>query len=278
VIVDTHVHVVAADQERYPLRPTGVTLDWFRTAPATVEDVLALMSAAGVDRAVLVQPMSAYGFDNRYVVDSARRHPDRVAGVVILDTADDAGGELRAMARDGVSGVRMFAIANPTLSRVDDPTAQPVWDVAGELALPVIVTILADQLPALRSMLERFPDVTVALDHCGFPDLSGGPPYEKAAGLFGLATLPNVCLKVSCHLLEQAEAAGDPRDLVDQLAGAFGADRLLWGSDYPQTHDRPYRALVDLGREACSRLSPAEQRRFLGENALRLWPRLGAGA
>ena len=243
-----------------------------------MEDFLELMTAAGVDRAVLVQPMSAYGFDNRYVIDAARMHSERLASVVILDTADDPARRLRAMASEGVSGVRLFAIGNPTLSRLDEPSALGLWEVAAELDLPVVVTILSDQLPELRAMLERFPEVTVALDHCGFPDLSGGPPYAQAADLFELATLPNISLKASCYLLEQAEAAGDPRDLVDRLAAAFGADRLLWGSDYPQTHDRPYAALVDMGRTACSRLSPADQRGFLGENALRLWPLLGGGA
>jgi L-fuconolactonase len=278
VIVDTHVHVVAADRARYPLRPTGVSLDWFREAPVTVEDVLELMTAAGVDRAVLVQPMSAYGFDNRYVIDAARAHSDRLASVVIIDTVDDPARRLRAMADEGVSGVRLFVIGNPTLARLDDPSALGVCEVAAELGFPVVVTVLPDQIPELRAMLERFPEVTVALDHCGFPDLSGGPPYPKAADLFELATLANVSLKASCYLLEQAEAAGDPRDLVDRLAAAFGADRLLWGSDYPQTHDRPYAALVDMGRAACSRLSPADQRGFLGENALRLWARLGGAA
>ena len=278
MIVDTHVHVVAAERERYPLRPAGISLDWFRDASVTVDDFLELMTAAGVDRAVLVQPMSAYGFDNRYVTDAARVHSERLASVVILDTADHPARRLRAMASEGVSGVRLFAIGNPTLPRLDDPSARGLWEVAAELGLPVVVTILSDQLPELRAMLERFPEVTVALDHCGFPDVSGGPPYPQAADLFELATLPNVVLKASCHLLEQAEAAGDPRDLVDCLVAAFGGDRLLWGSDYPQTHDRPYAALLDLGRAACSRLSPADQRGFLGENALRLWPRLGGGA
>jgi predicted TIM-barrel fold metal-dependent hydrolase len=278
VIVDTHVHVVAADRERYPLRPTGISLDWFREAPVAVEDFLTLMTAAGVDRAVLVQPMSAYGFDNRYVIDATRTHSDRLASVVIVDTADDPARRLRAMANEGVSGVRLFAIGNPTLRRLDDAEALRLWEASAELDLPVVVTILSDQLPELRAMLERFPDASVALDHCGFPDLSGGPPYANARGLFELATLPNVSLKLSGHLLEHADAAGDPRDLVDQLAAAFGAHRLLWGSDYPQTHDRSYAALVELGRGACSRLPLADQRAFLGENALRLWPRLGGGA
>jgi len=278
VIVDTHVHVVGEDTERYPLHPTGMSLDWFRDAPVTVEDFLEIMTAAGVDRAVLVQPMSAYGFDNRYVIDSTRAHPERLASVVIIDTADDPARRLRAMADNGVSGVRLFTIGNPTLSRLDDPDALGLWEVAAELHLPVIATILSNQLPELRAMLERFPEAQVALDHCGFPDVSDGPPYAKAADLFGLATLPNVNLKVSSHLLEQVEATGDPRDLVDQLTAAFSPDRLLWGSDYPQTHDRPYHALFELGRTACSHLPPSDQRGFLGENALRLWPQLGSPA
>src|SRR5262249_33435379 len=156
------------------------------------------------------------------------------ASVVIIDADDEPGRRLRSMAQEGVSGVRLLAIGNPTLPHLDDPKALALCEVADELDLPVIATVLADQLPELHAMLQRFPDVTVALDHCGFPDLSGGPPYAKAADLFDLAPLPNISLKVSCHLLEQAEATGDPRDLVDRLAGAFSADRLLWGSDYPQ--------------------------------------------
>jgi L-fuconolactonase len=278
VIVDTHVHVVAADTRRYPLCPTGPDLDWFREAPVTVEGFLALMTAAGVDRAVLVQPMSAYGFDNRYVIDSARTHAGRLASVVIVETADDPARRLRAMAGEGVSGVRVFAIGNPKLGRLDDPRSLVLWETAAELELVVVVTILPPQLPELRAAAERFPEVTVALDHCAFPDLSSGPPYVKAGELFELATMPNVHLKVSSHLLEQAESADDPRDLIDRLAAVFGADRLLWGSDFPQTHDRSYVELLALGRTACSRLSPADQRRFLGENALRLWPRLGGAA
>jgi predicted TIM-barrel fold metal-dependent hydrolase len=182
------------------------------------------------------------------------------------------------MAEEGVSGVRLFAIGNPTLDRLDDSNAVGVCAVAAELGLRVVVTILSNQLPGLRVLLERFPDTTIVLDHCGFPDLSGGAPYAKAGDLFALATMPNVVLKVSGYLLGQAEATGDPRDLVDQLAAAFGPDRLLWGSDYPQTHDRSYTGLLELGRAACSRLAPADQRAFLGENALRLWPRLGGRA
>lgn len=275
MIVDTHVHVIAADHDRYPLNPTGVDTGWVRQAPVTVEEYADLMDGAGVRRAVLVQAYGAYGHDNRYAVDAAASRPDRFASVVIIDTDHDPdpAARLRAMAEhDGVGGVRLFAIAGAMAARLDDPRTYPLWEMAVELDLRIVVALLAPQLPQLKVLLRRFPEVPVALDHCGFPDVAGGPPYPGAAPLFELAPLSNLNLKVTCNLLEYVvTAGGDPRDLVERLAEVFGAERLLWGSDFSHTHDRPYSALVELGRFACSRLATAERRAFLGENALRLW-------
>jgi L-fuconolactonase len=88
-----------------------------------------------------------------------------------------------------------------------------------------------------------------------------------------MAALPNLHLKVTSPVLAAARV-GDACDLVNRLAGIFGGERILWGSDYPQTHDRPYAALVDLGRDACRGLPPPDQALFLGDNAVRLWPTL----
>src|SRR3954467_15614136 len=53
VIVDTHVHVIAKDHVRYPLRPSGVGSPWFREHPIDAAEYAAIASAAGVERAVL---------------------------------------------------------------------------------------------------------------------------------------------------------------------------------------------------------------------------------
>ena len=70
MIVDTHVHVVAPDGLRYPLRPSGVGSQWFREHPVSAEEYAATAVAAGVDRAVLVQAHGAYGSDNSYVLET----------------------------------------------------------------------------------------------------------------------------------------------------------------------------------------------------------------
>ena len=269
MVVDTHVHVVG-DEARYPLHPAGVGSNWFREMPVDVRRYSTLMDEAGVDRAVLVQAMGAYGFDNDYVLDAAATDPSRFKSVVIVDVAGDpdaAAAKLRTLATGrGADGVRLFALGDDWIGA---PEAEVIWRTAADLGLFVVATLLSPQLPSLDRALARFPNMRVALDHCGFPDTRGGPSYPGAESLFALADHANLHLKVSCHILGTID---EPAEFVDRLAAVFGAGRLMWGSDFPQTHDRPYADLVDLGRRSCAGLTTRDQDAFLGGTAARLTP------
>jgi L-fuconolactonase len=270
LLVDTHTHVIAQNEARYPLQPSGhVAEPWYREAPCTVERLLSLMDDAGVDRAVLVQAFSAYGFDNRYTADSARAEPIRCTSVACIDVeAPEAVDLLRALVQgDGMRGLRWVALRGEGLA---EPRA--LWDAAAALGVPVVVTILADRLAELAEAVPRLPAVPIALDHCGFADFSAGVPDELEA----LASLPNVHLKVSTITLEAAARNGDTREMVCELAARFGSGRLMWGSDWSQTHHVPYRDLVETGRTAASRLSDDERTDFMGGTALGLWPELAS--
>jgi L-fuconolactonase len=279
VIVDTHVHVIAPDEARYPLRPTGVGSQWFREHPVSVEEFAATAGACGVDRAVLVQAFAAYGSDNSYVLDAVAAAPERFVSVGIIDPADpEAPATLRRLADvPGFSGVRLFGIGGDAPAWFDGAVGISLWEVAAELDLRLVATLLAPELPRLRRMMDRFPDVPVVLDHCGFPDLRGGPPFQNAGPLFALTDHERLHLKVTSHLLEEADqrSPGGAAAIVERLAADFGAERLVWGSDYSQTHDRSYAELVALGRGACAGLADDDQTAFLAGNALRLWPALG---
>jgi predicted TIM-barrel fold metal-dependent hydrolase len=243
VIVDSHVHVVSRDTTRYPLRPSGVGSDWYVSDPIDADGLRAEMAAAGVDRAVLVQAFGAYSTDNTYVLDAAAE--TGFPAVVIVETA----AELRRLAAgDGVvAGVRMFAIGDRL--RLDDVD---LWQSAADLGITVVVATLPEGLPALASMLDRFPGTAVALDHCGFAGI------DELLPLSGFA---NLHLKVTPHV----------RVPLDALAASFGSKRLVWGSDFPQTHDRPYGDLAAQGRHLASQL-PGAAAAFLGDTAQRLWP------
>jgi predicted TIM-barrel fold metal-dependent hydrolase len=78
-IFDIHPHVVSHDRDRYPLsRVYGAVANYVTERPLDTDHMLAEMDAAGVAKSVLIQASTAYGYDNRYVADSAAAHPDRI--------------------------------------------------------------------------------------------------------------------------------------------------------------------------------------------------------
>ncbi len=155
----------------------------------------------------------------------------------------------------------------------DGDAGAALWDTAVDLDLRIVATLLAPELPRLSTMLARHPDVPVVLDHCGFPDLRGGPSFPGWRRCSRWPDTP-VCTSRSRRTSSKPRA-NMRRRFVEHLADTFGADRLVWGSDYPQTHDRTYAELVALGRDACAGLTASPiAARVLGGNALRLWPAL----
>lgn len=264
--VDTHVHVIADDQDRYPLNPSGVTGAWYREDPCSVERLVGLMEVAGVDAAVLVQGISAYRFDNRYTLDAAAQRPECCTSVVCVDLGGaDPTSEVTALLDRGAGGLRWVALHD---GGVEEP--REVWDAVAVRRVPVVVTLLDRHLPGLVAALPRLPEVPLALDHCGFVDFSHGLPETLTA----LAVFPTVHLKVSTIALDAAGEHGDVREFLSDLTACFGATRLMWGSDYSQTHDRPYPALADYARYASSTLEDQDRAWFLGGTACTLWPQL----
>jgi predicted TIM-barrel fold metal-dependent hydrolase len=276
VIVDTHTHVIARDEARYPLQPSGVGSQWFRDAPCTAEQLAALGADAGVDAAVLVQAFGAYSYDNAYVVDSADVRPDRFVSIAIVDPLDPRSPALlRDLAqRPRFTGVRLFSIGvldQPQPTWLDDPETFAVWEVCADLGLRVVVACLPEHLPRLSRVLDRFPEQPVVLDHCGFVEAA-----DFDADLLPLSRHANLHCKATSHVLEAAEAQGSATVVVARLVAEFGAERIVWGSDFPQTHDRPYADLVALARRTCSDLSERDRDLVLGGTAARLWPELAA--
>ena len=259
---------MAADQDAFPLSPAALAGNWYTESPCSAEDLLAEMDGAGVDRAVLVQPVGAYSFDNRYAVAGASAHPDRFTAACCIDPyGESPAGELRRwLDHAGVGGVRFFALSDRR-SWLGDPHTFGLWEQADASGAHVIVTIFESQLDELAGVLGRFAGVAVSLDHCGFCDVAQPEP------LLALARFENLHLKVTTNVIDAAVAvAGTARPFVRRLTGAFGAERLMWGSDYSQTHDRSYGRLVRDGIEAFAGLGGAQQEACLGGTAARLWP------
>ncbi len=272
-IIDTHTHVVSHDRTAYPIAPPAdlARMPWFDEHPVDAAGLLAALDTAGVHGAVLVQAKGAYGYDNSYAADARAVAPDRLVNASIVDMgAPDRIAQLEHWASRGMLGTRLFNIPAASPAWMDDPATGTVLDRCRELGVRVALCILVGELPLVRTLCALAPDVPIALDHCGFVDLLG-----DTSALDALADVPNLYCKVTTTMLEPALHVGrDPRDVLERLCEVFGVDKLMWGSDYPQHHSEPYTSIVDLARHSCSRLSAAEQARFLGGTALSFWPEL----
>ncbi|MGA7417101.1 MAG: amidohydrolase family protein [Acidimicrobiales bacterium] len=269
--VDAHVHVASDDETRFPRHPTGMASDWWKRDGYEVEAVLGTLTGAGVTQMVAVQAVGAYDDDNRYVLDAADEHPESVRAVVVVDPDAPAAGAAvtELAARPGVAGVRYMAV-RPGANWVGTERADEAFESAARSGLTVVLTVFSAQIPLLRPVMDRFPEVPTVLDHCAFPTLEGSV-IGRDEPLLGLTALPQVAVKVTSHNLAPLAETGGSRPLVEQLVDCFGADRILWGSDYPQTAHESYADLVELARSALGDLAPAEQAAVLGDNARRLF-------
>lgn len=274
-MVESHCHIMAGDQRKYP-RDTGPNpAAWVRDLPA--EEFLNLMDGAGVDRAILVQAFGAYKYDNSYVADVAARYPGRFVAVCIVDAvAPDAANKLDYWVKQrGVQGLRVVTWTEPE-TMLDDPRIDPLWRRASELRIPVCVLTNFHQVPRLGRVLERFGELRLALDHLGLPRLDDGPHFPKEQALFDLARFPNLYGKFSSWTIAAAAKNGDRgcADFFRRLVDAFGPRRLMWGTNFPASNDRTYRGFVEFAKEELSFLSAEEQRWVFGDTALSLWPML----
>jgi len=253
MIIDTHTHVACADRDRFPIHATGVASDWWR-AGGTIEELLAVQDVNGVDRVVVVQAVGAYGYDNSCAIASVDAHRDRASFVCAVDMhGSDPATALIALLDDPdttvpVRGVRMFGVGNVGSEWLDDDRARSIFDVAHSRGLTVVPTILADRFEALARVASDHPEVPIAIDHCGFPDMVAG---DGESMVLELAAIPSVNLKITSYVLEAAMAtSGDAAPIVERLAEAFGTDRLCWGSDHPQDLRHDYAGKLALARDA----------------------------
>jgi L-fuconolactonase len=271
LIFDSHAHLISTDRVRYPRVPSEDQIFPTDTDdPMTVERLLAEMDGQGVKRAVLVQRASVHGYDNAYVCDSAAQYPDRFAAVCAIDaTAPDGPERVRYWARErGAVGIRLMELVKGSdLSWLSSPPALEVWRAAHELRVPMCVHFFrwnrTQGLIALKHILQTFPDLVVVIDH--FSNLvwqSGPPDYGVDELLLELAGFPNVYTKFTTIPLGQIEAERvDTTAVLARVIQAFGAHRVMWGSDITQSKGT-YAHMVGLAQRATAALN-AEQRQFV---------------
>jgi L-fuconolactonase len=300
-LFDTHAHLISDDWDTYrpkPLRP-DLPVPKRTDYTVTAEALIGMMDEHDVPVACVVQRGHLYGYDNSYIIDSAKKYPGRLLPVVILDTQDpETPARFTEMVKS--QGVRGFRMANTRPSHLDtawmsSPAAMQVWKTCADLNVPMTLIFFYHQLPYVLPLLhiiaKMYPTLPILIDHlgtaygvthvemawakeAGFGDVGMPPPphfgIDETIHIF--EDTPNVYFKMTEVNMDRLHTAGiAPSRIVRRMADSFGAERLVWGSDVGQSLRWPYADKASMGRAAAGFLSDSERALFLYGNAARIY-------
>jgi L-fuconolactonase len=277
--IDTHGHAISLDQRAFPITPIGggPQSAWSRDFPVPAEQLVTFMDEAGVDKTLLLQPATAYGYDNSYIAASVRQFPERFFGVFLLDIlAPDARETLSYWVEtQGLHGLWLYTPGGPDALAAEDPRAEPILKAAARLGLVFDINGHPRTLARIARIVQRFPEVRWQLDHLAYIEPATNPDQADVSALFELASVSNLFLKVSTRNLGSVTSeTPQARDFFRRLIDAFGPERVMWGSNFTASHDRTYREMVYLARDVFSFLGPDDLDRVMGGTALSVWPAL----
>jgi L-fuconolactonase len=278
-IIDIHPHIVSPDTDRYPLAPLGGKQStWSSERPTTYQQLLDAMDEAGVAKAAIVHSSTAYGYDNSYVADAVAAVPSRFTGVCSIDVmAPDAVERFDYWLGRGCTGMRLFTTGSTLPDQATwfaDPKTYPFWEHAAARNVPVCMQMKQDGLPLLRRILEQFPKVIMILDHLSRAPFEDGPPYSRAVEFFALARYEQVYLKVTPNNVSpKSWGNGTPETFFGKLIDTFGASRIAWGSNFPNSAGT-LSEILGTARTVFSFAKESDQDRIFGKTAMTLYPAL----
>jgi L-fuconolactonase len=234
-------------------------------------DLAPLLSASGIDGCIAVQACQNIE-ETRWLLELAEQD-DFIKGVVgwVELCSEELPQQLERFARHPrLVGVRHIVQDEPDdefmlrsafragIARLAD------HDLAYDLLL------YPRHLPVAVKLVREFQNQRFVLDHIAKPGIAGGiiSPWEQ--DLRALADYPNVWCKIS-GMVTEARWKGwtreDFRPYLDVVLDAFGAERLMIGSDWPVcTLSGDYAATMSIAKDFVASLPAQARNGVLGKN------------
>lgn len=272
-VIDSHLHVWASSQlaaEKYPYFPGQEP-----TLPGHVEFLLECMGEAGVDGALIVQPIN-HKFDHSYVTSVLKQYPSNFVGCCLANPAEDGTGIKQLedlISKDGYRAVRFNPYLWPSGQLMTNEVGKAMYSKAGELGVPVgfmCMKGLDMHLSEIEELCTEFPSTVVLLDHLGFCKPPKNNEEEQAfSKLLNLSRFPQVYVKLSA-LFRVSRCPYPYEDLADvfsKVVSSYGANRIMWGSDFPYVvpecgYKEAKEAVCQLVQQV--QLSPSESEWIMG--------------
>ncbi len=266
-IIDTHIHLFDVTRPQGVPWPDKKDTVLYKTAlPPGYRQVT---KGLGIVGAIEIE-CSPWLEDNQWVLDVAARDSIIVGTIGDLEPADPKfRDQLNRFQRNPLfRGIRYGNLWDRDLGTALAKAA--FIDGIKALAASGLVLDTANPTPALVTavirLTDRVPNLQVIMDH--LPEMD-----PATAGLRELAKRPRVYVKVS-GVLRRVDGKvpldlAFYRDRLDKIWDIFGEDRLIYGSDWPNSDQwGTYPQVLRIVREYFNAKGPAVAEKYFWKNSI----------
>lgn len=234
MVIDAHIHFWDPSRRDYPWMGEELSSIRRRFGP---EELRPLLVDNGVDQTILVQTISSVDETREFLETAAAT--DFIAGVVgwVDLTSPTVDETIASLVSDLLVGIRHQVHDEPDPEWLLREDVQRGIAEVGEAGLVYELLVRPRELPAALETARRQPEVSFVIDHAAKPRIAGVSwDAEWAKGLAPFSDLSNVSCKLSGLVTEADWKSWTPEQLepyVKRVVGWFGAERCIFGSDWP---------------------------------------------
>lgn len=240
------------------------------------QELIAEMKSANIDGSIAVQAAQSEQ-ETLFLLELAKQS-DKIRGVVgwVDLCADDLPERLEFFSRfEKLRGFRHILQAEPDDQFMLRPDFLRGIGCLAAYRFTYDILVYPRQLPAAVKLVRRFPGQPFVLDHLGKPPIKSGEIAQWSEHINEVAQHENVYCKLSGMVTEadwRNWRAEDFTPYLDVVFENFGADRVMFGSDWPvclvaATYSQVKQLIEDYTR----RFAAAARAKVFGENALRFY-------
>ena len=233
MIIDAHHHLWRLSRGDYDWLTPDLAPLYRDFEPA---DLAPLMTAGGLAGGIVVQAAESEA-ETRFLLALADGHPSILGVVGWTDfAAPDAPAAIARLAGHlKLKGFRPMLQDDADDDFILRPAALAAVAALQDAGLRFDALVRPRHLPRELALRARFPNLPMVIDHAAKPDIAGGAWTPWADDLRRVADDGVTCCKLSGLVTEAAPGAGAEslRRYADLVVDAFGAERVMWGSDWP---------------------------------------------
>lgn len=271
--IDSHQHFWKFDAVRHSWINEDMNAIQQDFMPA---DLGPLLEENGIDGCVLVQ-VDQTPDENDFQLQNAAQY-DFIKGVVgwVDLQAKDIEDQLRELkGYEKLKGFRHILQGEADRALMLKPAFLNGISKLRDFGFTYDILIFPDQLKYAAELVSQFPDQPFVLDHIAKPDIKNQKIEGWKQDIQELAKYDNVYCKASGMVTEadwKLWKAEDFTPYLDVVFEAFGAERVMYGSDWPVSLvAASYRQVKDLVKNYISKCSANEQELFWGGNATKFY-------